>query len=160
MTQIWKNINNIEYDTFDECVADYKKRCYKLSPWIEDIIEKYEFAFNNYNTPIKLVRKRVSELGFDKATEIQFIYEKIQNSGYELVPPEIAIYSRKLYDEQPQGEWLRFASPLNSMIDSDGIPHLPKLGRALGYYFIETYWAYPKAIFHPHNEFVVCKYDF
>ena len=26
-------------------------------------------------------------------------------------------------------------------------------------YFIETYWAYPNAIFHPHNEFIVCKYD-
>ena len=39
----------------------------------------------------------------------------------------------------------------------DGIPHLPKLGCALGKYFIETYWAYPDAIFHPHNEFVVTK---
>ena len=43
------------------------------------------------------------------------------------------------------------------MIDSDGVPHLPKLGKALNKYFIETYWSYPHAIFHPHNEFVVCK---
>ena len=27
------------------------------------------------------------------------------------------------------------------------------------FYFIETYWSYKKAIFHPHNEFVVCKND-
>ena len=33
-------------------------------------------------------------------TPIQFIYKKIKNSNYELVPPEIAIYSRKLYVEQ------------------------------------------------------------
>ena len=46
---------------------------------------------------------------------------------------------------------------MRSMIDTDGIPHLPKLGCALGKYFIETYWAYPDAIFHPHNEFVVTK---
>ena len=43
------------------------------------------------------------------------------------------------------------------MIDSDGVPHLPKLGRALNKNFIETYWSYPNAIFHPHNEFIVCK---
>ena len=47
------------------------------------------------------------------------------------------------------------ATPLNSMIDSDGVPHLPKLGKALGFYFVETYWSYPKAIFHPHNDFVM-----
>ena len=43
------------------------------------------------------------------------------------------------------------------MIDDDGVPHLPKLGKALGKLFIGTYWSYPEAIFHPHNEFVVSK---
>ena len=43
------------------------------------------------------------------------------------------------------------------MIDTDGVPHLPKLGSALGKKFIETYWSYPHAIFHPHNDFVVAK---
>ena len=41
------------------------------------------------------------------------------------------------------------------MIDTDKVPHLPKFGCALGLYFIETYWSYPDAIFHPHNEFIV-----
>ena len=48
---------------------------------------------------------------------------------------------------------------MKSMIDTDNVPHLPKLGKALNSFFLETYWAYPGAIFHPHNEFVVCKYD-
>ena len=67
--------------------------------------------------------------------------------------------ARSQYDEQKTGEWLRFATPFNSLIDSDGVPHLPKLGKALGKYFIETYWSYPDAVFHPHNEFVVKKSD-
>ena len=58
-----------------------------------------------------------------------------------------------------KGEWLRFATPMNSLIDSDGVPHLPKIGKALNCFFIETYWSYSKAIFHPHNEFVVMKND-
>ena len=82
---------------------------------------------------------------------------KAKDNGYHLVSPDVAIYSRLLYKNQKNGEWLRFATPMNSMIDSDGVPHLPKLGKALGYYFVETYWSYPKAIFHPHNEFVVMK---
>ena len=82
------------------------------------------------------------------------IYKKAKKLGYDLVPPEIAIYTRLLYKNQKKGEWLRFATPMNSMVDVDGVPHLPKLGRALGYFFVETYWSYPKAIFHPHNEFV------
>ena len=49
------------------------------------------------------------------------------------------------------------AVPLDSMIDSDGVPHLPKLGKGLGKLFIETYWSYPGAIFHPHNDFIVKK---
>ena len=60
-------------------------------------------------------------------------------------------------NQKVNGEWLRFAVPFDSMIDSDGVPHLPKLGRALGMYFLETYWSYPDAVFHTHNEFVVQK---
>jgi len=70
---------------------------------------------------------------------------------------EYAIYTRLIYDEQPTGEWLRIAVPFASMIDSDGVPHLPKLGKGLGKFFIETYWSYPDAIFHPHNDFIVKK---
>ena len=65
----------------------------------------------------------------------------------------MAIYSRLIYKKQKIGEWIRFATPLNSMVDTDKVPHLPKFGRALGFYFLETYWSYPKAIFHPKNYF-------
>ena len=74
--------------------------------------------------------------------------------NFKLVDPVVALVCRELYLEQPKGEWLRFATPFDSMIDTDGVPHLPKLGSALNLKFIETYWAYKKAIFHPHNEFV------
>jgi len=157
MSNVWKQIDVIEYINCDECANDLKRDNYKLSPWIENIVKINNFQFKNYEFPIRLVRKHVHEFGFDKAIELQDIYKEISKYGFELVPPEIAILVRKFYREQPTGEWLRFATPLNSMIDSDGVPHLPKLGKAIGYYFIDTYWAYPKAIFHPHNEFVMVK---
>ena len=84
-------------------------------------------------------------------------YEELLKSGYELVPPELVLVARLNYSEQKTGEWLRFATPMKSMVDTDNVPHLPKFGKALGQYFIETYWSYPGAIFHPHNEFIVMK---
>jgi hypothetical protein len=100
------------------------------------------------------VRVKVKDLGFKKPSELRKIYKQAKSKGLNLVPPAIAIYSRLLYTNQKTGEWIRFATPLNSMIDSDGVPHLPKLGRALKTFFLETYWSYPKAIFHPKNEFI------
>ena len=87
--------------------------------------------------------------------ELESLYKLLDNKNYELVHPAIALYSRLIYDEQKTGEWLRFATHFDSMIDDDKVPHLPKLGKALGKYFIETYWSYRKAVFHPHNDFIV-----
>ena len=154
MSRFWKEIGSIEFDSFAECAAEYGKN-YKLSPWIEDILRTNIYEFNTTALPIRLLRMKVADFGFDCPTELHKIYDEIENAGFQLVPPEIAIFSRKLYLEQPTGEWLRFATPLDAMIDSDGVPHLAKLGSALGHYFIETYWAYKNAIFYPDNEFVV-----
>jgi len=155
MEKIWKKVEKINFLTCSELLEELKRKNFKVSPWIEDVVKKNNYIFDNNKFPIKLVRKYVRELGFGNPVELQMIYEKIERLGYKLVPPEIAIYVRLIYKEQPTGEWLRFATPLNSMIDSDGVPHLPKLGKALGLYFVETYWSYPKAIFHPHNDFVI-----
>ena len=125
----------------------------KLGEWIMDIANKLDLQQHVY--PIELYRVKASKLGFNEAYKLKDIYEKFILKGFGTVSPEIAILTRLLYDEQPNKEWLRIATPFDSMIDSDGIPHLPKLGKGLGMYFIETYWSYPDAIFHPHNEFVV-----
>ena len=83
---------------------------------------------------------------------------ELKLKNLKLIPPEIAIYSASLINiDKKTGKWFRFATPLNSMVDSDKVPHLPKFGYALGRKFIETYWSYPKAVFYPHNDFIVCK---
>ena len=156
-SNIWKTINNVKYSTSNECLKDLVSNNFICSEWIKDIFSKNIFEYSKNNFPINLVRIKVSEFGFSRPVELREFYDKLEYKNFSLVPPEIALYSRHIYEEQPAGEWLRFATPMNSLIDSDGVPHLPKLGKALGKYFIETYWSYPKAIFHPHNEFVVIK---
>ena len=153
---LWKKINTIKYKGISDCIKDFKKK-YVLSDWILDITKKIKNHKFDKTKKYEIHRIKVKSLGFKKPTKLKEIYKKLKTKGYKLIEPEIAIYLRCLYKKQPKGEWLRIAVPFNSMIDSDGVPHLPKLGSALGKLFIETYWSYPGAIFHPHNDFLVEK---
>ena len=158
-SNIWKTIKSVKYNNSKDCLDYLEVKNFICSEWIKDIFSKNEFMYSSLKFPINLVRLKVSDFGIKGPIELEEIYKRIKKNGFSLVPPQIALFSRHIYDEQPVGEWLRFATPMNGLIDSDGVPHLPKLGKALNKFFIETYWSYPKAIFHPHNEFVVTKND-
>ena len=155
--KVWKKIKKSKYKSTKHLLKDLIKKKYVLSPWIFNIFNNKKNKILIDNQSYNLYRIKVKNLGFKKATKLKYIYKKLLLNNFALVPPILALRTRLLYKEQKTGEWLRFATPFNSMIDSDGVPHLPKLGRALNKYFIETYWSYPNAIFHPHNEFIVCK---
>ena len=157
MYNIWKLIKPKNYKNIKQCIKELKKNDFHVSVWIEDICNNKKNKIKITNQRVKLYKIKVSNLGFKKPTTLEKIYKKFKKKKFLCVPPDIALRSRFFYNEQKTGEWLRFATPMKSMIDSDNVPHLPKLGKALGKYFIETYWSYPKAIFHPHNEFIVMK---
>lgn len=153
--KIWIKIKKDRYKNIIDCLSSIRKKKVIMSPWIMNILnnKKNKIFFNKKN--FNLYRIKVSELGFKRPTKLKYIYSSIIKNNFKLVTPDVALRARLVYLNQKKGEWLRFATPFNSMLDTDGVPHLPKLGRALGKYFIETYWSYPHAIFHPHNEFVV-----
>ncbi len=157
MENSWKIIKECKFSNMNECVESLLKKNYKVSHWIKDIAKRTKTDLESIKFPIILTRIKVSELGIKSATTLKTIYNLLEKENFKLINPLIAINLRFYYDEQPKGEWLRFAVPFNSMIDSDGVPHLPKLGHGLGMYFLETYWSYPDAIFYPHGEFVVQK---
>tara|TARA_B100001057_G_C22770500_1_gene919387 strand:- start:707 stop:1183 length:477 start_codon:yes stop_codon:yes gene_type:complete len=157
MKKNWKIINEIKFQNMNECVTSLINHKYIVSHWIIDIAKKIKTEKNKIKLPVELVRVKVSELGINEPTTLKNIYKLLDQNLLIPIDPLIAVNLRFLYDEQMKGEWLRIAVPFDSMIDSDGVPHLPKLGHALNLFFIETYWSYPDAIFHPHNEFVVQK---
>tara|TARA_B100000959_G_C14870093_1_gene577960 strand:+ start:583 stop:1053 length:471 start_codon:yes stop_codon:yes gene_type:complete len=141
-------------ETADNIVSELIGKGYKLSDWIIDISTRLNSKLNN-EYDIWLVS--LKDLGFSGPTKLQDVYEQLKINGFSPLPPEIGLMLRMSYDNQPAAEWVRIATPLNSMIDRDGIPHLPKLGSGLGNLYLETYWSWPEAIFHPHNEFLVQK---
>ena len=155
MHKTWLKINKYKFISLkDKGLKMLNSKNFKTSPWINNIVRKYKFTLKKKELPITLVKIKVKDLGFSKPTQLKKIYIKAKKKGFKLVSPEVAIYSRFVFKKQKKGEWIRFATPLKSMIDTDGVPHLPKLGKALGVFFLETYWSYPKAIFHPKNEFI------
>jgi len=155
---LWKKIKSIPYETVGECLKQVKKKTV-ISPWIENIFSKKKNIKLNKYRNFEIHRIKLRKIGFTKATKLKKVYKAIKRNNFELVPPEISLYLRLIYKKQPTGEWLRISAPFGSMIDSDGVPHLPKLGHALNKDFLETYWSYPDAIFHPHNDFLVIKFN-
>ena len=160
MKKVWRTIKISSFRNIHQLIKELKKNNIIVSPWIIDIVKNNKNKILISKKKIILYKIKVSELNFKKPTTLKNIYKKIKLKKYSLVPPDIALQARLVYKDQKKGEWLRFATPIKSMIDSDNVPHLPKLGKALGKYFVETYWSYPEAIFHPHNEFIVAKNDF
>ena len=158
MKKPWKILNKSKYINIQHCLNNLKKKAV-ISHWILDILKNKKNKIFITDKKISLYRIKVKNLGFKNPTTLKKIYQKIKKLNYDLVPVDVALRLRLSYKEQKRGEWLRIATNMKSMIDSDNVPHLPKLGKALNKMFIETYWAYHGAIFHPHNEFVVCKHD-
>jgi hypothetical protein len=159
MIKVWKIIKPSKFKDVKQSIKYLKRKKYILSPWIENIALNKKNNIKITKKVVYLFRVRVSHLGFKKPVKLKTIYKKLKDKKFKCVPPDIALIARLYYNEQKSGEWLRIATPMKSMIDTDNVPHLPKLGKALGKYFLETYWSYPGAIFHPHNEFVVMKND-
>ena len=153
--KLWKLLERPPHTSGADYCRALTEQGYRLSDWIVDACARADFSVSTVSWPVPLVRVRLDSLGFSKPTTLKKFYEVANKEGFENPPPEVALALRFNYDEQPTGEWLRVATEMDQLIDSDGVPHLPKLGAALDRFYLETYWAYPEAVFHPHNEFVM-----
>lgn len=153
--QKWITLKKDSLLPLDEILKSLKHEGFFLSDWIIDIFQGRESII--FPQDIDLYRVVLRDLGIDAPIELSSVYSLFRAEGFELVNPQLSLYIRRAYVDQPTGEWLRIAVPLDSMIDSDGVPHLPKLGAGLKRLYMETYWSWPNAIFHPHNEFVVSR---
>jgi len=150
----WCSLKLDGTETASNIVVELIAEGFKVSDWVVDISRRLD---SELESCYELWSISLEDLGFDGPTKIKDFYSKMEDYGYKTIPPEVALILRKKYINQKKTEWIRIATPLDSMIDKDGVPHLPKLGSALGNLYIETYWAWPEAIFHPHNKFIVEK---
>lgn len=76
---------------------------------------------------IELVRLRVSDLGFSSTATFDQICQTAQEQGYELCAPEVGVYLRLVYQDQPMGE--RLSIGMKPITTSYGNPRVFGLER-------------------------------
>ena len=62
MEKIWKKVEKINFLTCSELLEELKRNNFKVSPWIEDIVKKNNYKFNNNKFPIKLEENMLGNL--------------------------------------------------------------------------------------------------
>src|SRR3989338_2899129 len=90
----------------------------KISNWSNDILGKPAFTAATEETEVELVVVSAAELGFKDGATRADIYQKTQQLGLSLCPPEVGAQLRLQYKDQPKGEWLRIA--MEPITDSGG----------------------------------------
>ena len=77
-----------------------------VGDWANSVLEQPAFTIATEETEVDLVVVSVSELGFQyRATRAQ-IYQRAQEFGLELCPPEVGPQLRLQYQEQHEDESL------------------------------------------------------
>lgn len=105
--------------TADQFRTALKEGGCRLSDWASDILGKPAFAASQEETEVDLVVVSVAELGFPNGATRADIYQKAQELGLELCPPEVGPQLRLQYKDQPKSEWFLIAMEPISASDGD-----------------------------------------
>ena len=77
MHKIWLKINDYKFLSLKNSgLRSLNTKNYKTSPWINNIVKKYNFTLKRKELPIVLVKIKVKELGFKGPTKLRSIYIK------------------------------------------------------------------------------------
>jgi hypothetical protein len=107
---------------------------------------------------INLIRLTVKDLGFTKNATTDQIYQRAEELGLELCPPEVGLYLRLNFSkafkrEQPISDYPRVA--MKQIIGSDGYPDVFYVDRdGDGERWLHGYWARPTDEWTPTRVFV------
>ena len=110
---------------------------------------------------INLIRLTVKDLGFTKNATTDQIYQRAEELGLELCPPEVGLYLRLNFSkafkrEQPISDYPRVA--MKQILDSDGNPHVFDVNRdGDGERWLRSGWAGPAGEWSPASGFV-CRF--
>lgn len=96
---------------------------------------------------IKFIKLKVSDLGFSKGATTEEVYNRAEELGLELCPPEagpeIRLNYKKIFNrDQPKGEYFRIG--MKQITDSDGNPRVFHVFRSDdGWQWLHDSWANP-----------------
>ena len=112
-------------------------------------------ALAETETEIELVLVTVAELGFEKATRRDAIYDRAKELGLDLVPAEAGPQLRRQYANQPMNEWMVMA--MEPVAASDGNPRVFYVVRRADGQWLDTYYGNPGSLWFPENRWVFAR---
>ena len=109
---------------FRQAIKDAEMR---ISAWASDIIGKPEFTMTAGETEVDLVRVTVGKLGFKDGARRDQIYDRAEEFGLEVCPPEVGPQLRLQYKDQPMKEGILIGMEPIRLSDGDlrvfGVAH-------------------------------------
>lgn len=129
-----------------------EQRGINISGWAKDMMGKPEFVTLRRSEKIDLVRLSVGGLGFTDNPTTDQLYQKAQELGLELCPPEVGPELRLKYQDQPLYE--RTYIGMKQIADSDGDPNVFELFRDEGGAWLDVGWTDPDSHWDLASQFV------
>jgi hypothetical protein len=114
------------------------------------LLNKKEFIPTPNPEDLTLIRLTVADLGFRTSATTDQIYERAQQLGLELCPPDTGPNYRLQYRNQPLNEWFRIG--MKQITGSGGRPNVFSLGRDDDGLWLGNGWADPGSTWRPDGE--------
>ncbi len=153
---IWKTI---KLGTGPKTANDFRKALqdggFLLGEWANDILGKTTFKAAKKKTEIDLVVISVAELGFKNGATLQDIYQRAQELGFDICPPEVGPQLRLQYKDQPNGEWLPIG--MEPVVVSNGPLRVFSVGRDDSGLWFDGHWGHPGAFWDPDDRWVFAR---
>jgi hypothetical protein len=122
-----------------------------ISDYAKDMLKSPDFVAGK-REEITLIRLTVADLGFSRSATTDQIYERVQNLGLELCPPDTGPNYRLKYQDQPLGEWVSVG--MKQIAGRDGGPRVFYLVRRDAGLWLYDTWATPEDEWDPSLRFV------
>lgn len=129
-----------------------------ISSYAKDMLNNPEFFVSEQKEQFQFIKIKVKDLGFPGGATVREIYEKAEDLGLELCPPETGPIMRLDYEkifqkEQPREEYFRIA--MKQISGSDGDPDVFGVDRGDdGESWLHDAWAEPDDWWEPVGEIV------
>ena len=119
-----------------------------------DMLKAKDFTVVKETEDAILIRLKVGDLGFpkNKYPTTDEIYQRIEELGLELCPPEVGPHYRLANLEQPMGDWVRIG--MKQIVVRDGLPSVFGVERSGDGLWLGGGWAEPGSDWDPGNEFL------
>ncbi len=149
----WKKVTLGTHKSAEDISKALTDGGFRIGNYAAQILKKTAIA--ETETEIELVLVTVAELGFNKATRRDAIYDRAKELGLDLVPAEAGPQLRRQYTDQPMDEWMVMA--MEPVPDSDGDLSVFSVARFGGGQWLSTHCGGPGDVWSPDYRWVFAR---